>query len=83
MKKDKAKFLGAYINIPAAEETKIIFRISREGIKSKTRISQVRPYFYAPIKEMYESLKREGFVKDSYTKGTTASPQLIPKAQNN
>lgn len=79
MKKDKAKFLAAYINIPA--ETKIICRISREGIKSNTRISQVRPYFYAPIKEMYECLKTEGFVKHSYTKGTTA--QLIPKAQNN
>lgn len=77
MKNGYAKFLGTQITLRKPKESKIINRVFK-GRKEKVRLSGVRPYLYAPIKEIIAKLEKTGFLKPKNVESTV----LIPKAQN-
>jgi len=77
MKEDRVKFLGTYITLRRTTEAKIVMRNFR-GRTERTRISQVRPKFYAPIQELLVKLEQNGFIKRAKSDNT----RLIPRAQN-
>ncbi|MEO1377321.1 MAG: group II intron reverse transcriptase/maturase, partial [Cyanobacteria bacterium J06635_10] len=76
MPSERAKFLGVYFNVPKSKEAKIVHRRTGRGL-IKSRINQVRPYFYAPFDEIIAKLKSNGFIKE--VKLHTVVTGSIPK----
>lgn len=77
MKEDRAKFLGTFITLGRTSESKVVMRKFR-GRMERTRISQVRPKYYAPIQELLIKLEQNGFIK----RAKSDENKLIPKAQS-
>jgi hypothetical protein len=61
---DRARFLGVEFCIPSPRESKVVDRRMANGKRIKARVNHTRVYFYAPMKEIYQDLVREGFCKN-------------------
>lgn len=76
MPSERAKFLDVYFNVPKSKEAKIVHRRTGRG-SIKSRVNQVRPYFYAPFDEIIAKLKDKGFIKE--VKKCSVVTGAIPK----
>lgn len=72
---EKARFLGIDIIRPSHKESKVMPKVIR-GKRVMARVSGNSLHFFAPMKEIYENLKKQGFVKPHYS----VTNELIPKA---
>lgn len=74
LKDGMARFLGVGLCIPSPKESKLVTRVTAKGKKVVTRVNHTRVFFYAPMKEIYQDLVKEGFCKNS-----SGTPNAITK----
>lgn len=72
-----AKFLGVEIGKNSSKESKIVSKMIK-GKLVKSRINNVRLYFYIPVTDLLKKLKDSGFIKEYVNK--IGTKKLVPNA---